>query len=42
MAEAHQWVKWKSIPWLVCKRCGLVWLKNLATSLAVRKGCDCE
>lgn len=28
-----------SIPWLVCSRCGLVWLKNAATKKAIQKPC---
>lgn len=29
-----------SIPWQVCKRCGLIYLKNRATDAATRKPCQ--
>ena len=28
-----------SIPWPICTRCGLVYLRNEATAKAVKKGC---
>lgn len=38
--EPHAPVKlYKSIPWPVCKKCGLVYLKNDFTQWAIRKGC---
>lgn len=36
----HVWKKFRPIPWLVCRKCGLVLLRNVATERAVRKGCD--
>ena len=36
----HQWRKIRSLPWPVCARCGLVWLKNELTAWCVRHGCD--
>ena len=29
----------RRIPWLVCSRCGLVYLNNEATRRAIRAGC---
>lgn len=38
--EQHSPTKMKSIPWLVCKYCGLVYLKNELTSWAIKMGCN--
>ncbi len=27
------------IPWLICARCGLVYLRNVETQAAIRRGC---
>ena len=42
MKTAHRWVRLsiKHFPWFICAGCGLVRLKNEATELAVRRGCD--
>ena len=38
----HSWTFFRKFPWPYCKRCGLVHLKNKATEVAVRKGCDAD
>ena len=39
--EPHRPAKVVScIPWMVCSRCGLVYLKNAATAWCVQKGCN--
>ena len=39
--EPHTLSKmYKAIPWLVCRYCGLVYLKNAPTQWAIRKGCN--
>lgn len=38
--EAHNPIKRKRIPWLVCQHCGLVYLNNPFTAWAIRKGCN--
>jgi len=40
--EAHCPVKMKNTPWLYCKYCGLLFLKNKATIWCVRMGCNYE
>ena len=41
--ELHAPVKlYKGLPWPVCKRCGLVYLKNSFTRWCVAKGCLAE
>jgi hypothetical protein len=42
MKTPHKWRKYRAIPWLVCRCCGLVWLNNRVTRLAVRAGCEKE
>ena len=37
--EGHNPIKRKSMPWLVCKHCGLIYLRNKFTSWAIKKGC---
>ena len=38
--EAHTFVKmYRSLPWLVCKHCGLLLLRNDFTQWCVSKGC---
>jgi hypothetical protein len=38
--EPHQFVKlYKSIPWLVCKSCGMVLLRNDFTRWCNKMGC---
>ncbi len=29
----------RRIPWLCCRRCGLVYLRNKATNAAIKRGC---
>jgi hypothetical protein len=36
----HVWFKYRALPWLVCKFCGLVRLRNESTERAVRRGCE--
>lgn len=39
--EAHEPVKkYRSIPWLVCKWCGLMYLRNEPTRKAIKLGCN--
>jgi len=38
--EPHKWHSIKGIPWPVCKRCGLVRLKNEFTEWCIRHGCN--
>jgi len=41
--EPHNFVKlYRSIPWLVCSKCGLVRLRNPFTDWCVRNGCDAD
>ncbi len=35
----HQMTKFKRLPWLYCRKCGLIALKNAASHQAVRKDC---
>ncbi len=37
--EAHKPVKRKSMPWVACQHCGLVYFRNDFTKWAIRKGC---
>lgn len=39
---SHVWHKYKAIPWVVCRACGLVALNNNRTRRAVRRGCEKE
>jgi hypothetical protein len=36
----HVTRKFKAIPWLVCRFCGLVFLRNALTEHHIRLGCD--
>ncbi len=38
--ENHTPIKYKNFPWLVCKHCGLVYLRNRFSQWAVRMGCN--
>lgn len=38
----HSWFKWRAIPWEVCRRCGIVALRNEATARKIRAGCDAD
>lgn len=41
--ETHQPVKmFKRLPWLVCKKCGLMYLNNSFTRWCIDKGCNYE
>ena len=40
--ETHSPVKMKRLPWLVCRYCGLVYLKNDATRRAIKRGHESE
>ena len=37
---AHSPIKSKSLPWLWCRRCGLVYLRNSITDWCIAKGCN--
>lgn len=37
--EQHKPIKIKHIPWFVCVKCGLVYLKNKFTGWCINKGC---
>ena len=39
MTDAHEFARLKAIPWPICRRCGLVWLRNPISDWAVRHGC---
>lgn len=36
---AHQWIRRKNLPWLMCKTCGLLLLKNAFTKWCDSKDC---
>jgi hypothetical protein len=38
--DAHSPTTYRGLPWPVCRYCGLVYLKNLISIWAVKKGCD--
>lgn len=38
--EPHHPVKWKGIPWVVCQKCGLVYLRNPLTEWSIKHGCN--
>lgn len=39
--EEHDFQKlYKGIPWLVCRKCGLIRLRNPLTDWCVKKGCN--
>lgn len=38
--EAHVPIKSRAYPWLRCRYCGLLYLKNEVTQLAIRLGCN--
>ncbi len=40
MNTPHVAIKIRPIPWLVCRFCGLVYLRNDVTERAIRKGCE--
>lgn len=40
MRTPHNPGKLRGLPWLVCKCCGLVYLRNEATRKAISAGCD--
>lgn len=40
MKAPHSPEKLRGLAWLVCKCCGLVYLKNEATRKAIAAGCD--
>jgi hypothetical protein len=40
MIAGHSPIKLRGLPWLVCKCCGLVYLRNEATARAIRAGCE--
>lgn len=40
MATPHVTCKLRFIPWAVCRFCGLVYLNNALTAVAIRKGCE--
>jgi hypothetical protein len=42
IVEPHHPTTWKGFPWAVCRRCGLVYLRNPFTAWAIQKGCGNE
>jgi hypothetical protein len=38
--EAHSPTKLKNTPWLYCKYCGLVYLRNPITNWCIKMGCN--
>jgi hypothetical protein len=38
--EAHAFVPSKRLTWLICKRCGLLTLRNPLTAWCVKMGCN--
>jgi hypothetical protein len=38
--EAHHWIAMKGLSYAVCKKCGLVNLKNELTRWCVKMGCN--
>jgi hypothetical protein len=40
--EAHTPTKLKGTPWLYCKHCGLVYLRNYITQWCIKMGCNNE
>lgn len=40
--EPHSPVKYKNLPWPVCRYCGLIYLKNDATRKAINKGHEAD
>ena len=38
--EKHSPIQLKGVPWLYCKYCGLVYLKNRLTGWCIRMGCN--
>jgi hypothetical protein len=38
--EHHHPGKLKSIPWPVCEKCGLVYLRNPFTEWSIKNGCN--
>lgn len=37
--QPHSWGKRKRMPWLVCRKCGLISLRNQLTGWCERTGC---
>ena len=40
--EPHSPIKVKSIPWLYCRYCGLVYLNNKITRWCIKMGCNSD
>lgn len=40
--EVHNPVKIKGLPWLICNKCGLLYLRNRFTDWSIKKGCNSE
>ena len=40
--EPHSATKIKQLPWLICKKCGLVYLNNRLTKWCIKMGCNNE
>jgi hypothetical protein len=38
--EPHSPVKTSVFPWMYCKKCGLLYLRNSLTAWCIDKGCD--
>ena len=42
MTRGHRWIRRRFIPWLICARCGLVWLHNMVSDRAARARCSAD
>jgi hypothetical protein len=40
--QSHDAISVKFMPWLMCRKCGLVYLNNRFTQWAIQTGCDNE
>lgn len=40
--DDHAPIKIKGIQWVVCRKCGLIYLKNEFTDWCIKKGCNNE
>lgn len=40
--EPHHLAPFRGLPWRVCKKCGLVTLRNQLTDFALQHGCEWE
>ena len=38
--QHHHWIKYKTIPWVVCQNCGLIAINNPFTQWCIKHGCN--